>query len=386
MKRPTLFQIALYLPVLLLVLAAFTLPVFISRIFGSDAPAIAAVFAFLILSLVYLFRNFRLFLTADLYCATVRGWQRDRLVYRCRGGRASERRILARCRRFGRKCKADTAKIKPELFRHSHLFQTIVDYSCSERFVMVIRTERLDEQTYGSIIGDAKAVLSEQFRLLDKADKKDVHPALFAVVIILAEDIDEPVKALVREPVEMERGALLPVAALCDRGEFYYYGFLEPHIQGMSRRSERNYAVSLAGRLLFGGRLPLENTDERPPAIPLENLEIDLEQSVSEFKRAMRAEWRKEKKESKEEAERVFGELKDGEARMTEEGIYVRLGDRLAICYHMPDADNEKCLWLMKNDRWEYGGKGRISRQEAESIRRILERYLTENGYTFNFV
>lgn len=357
LKHPWLCQHLLYSPAYLF-FASFFVPLVLEQL-GIKVPGWAFVLGFVLLTalvICYLFRFFPLLFMGDAVFSEIHTWQRDRLEFTTRingtDRETAERRILRRCRLWGRLWKEGSDDRFTVYFRHAYSWT--VWHSMIEKRCVFCRADDLTPEQYHVLLGQARNRVAKlpdgALRFRTKQEKKAPR-AYVSLVVILADSVDEEVKAKARElPLNTEDACVLPCVVECPTGHYYMNGGKDFYMAGMMGRPPRNYARGLARRLVFALGLPKKDPDKRPPCA----LKRDLDLSLWEFLR----EYRKDIKETKsgEEKERVkmLHRLRDGEVRMGEYAVYCKHQGRLAVWGCLPDEEGEKTLSLLPGDAWYY--------------------------------
>ena len=399
LKHPWLCQHLLYAPAYL-AFAALFLPL-ILKLVGRSVPDWIwglGVLLLMLLAIWYLFRFIFLLLMSDAVFSEIHTWQRDRLEFSSRINGSSretaERRILRRCRLWGRRWKDGSDGRFTVWYRHAYSWTRF--RSMIEERVVLCRTEHLSPEQYSLLLGQARSLLRRlpdgKVRFRTKQEKRAPR-AYVSLIVILADSVDETVKAKARElPLNSEDACILPCVAECPTGHYYMNGGKDPFLTGWMGRPPRNYARGLARRLVFAVGLPKKNPDKRPPYPG----KVDLESSLWDYLR----EYRKEEKQSRtgEDKERVkmLRRLGEGEVRVGEYAVYCKHQGRLAEWAFLPDEEREKTLSLLPGDTWYYqkeslkgfpGFRNEYNRRkmkpdQIKEIDRRIRSALTAEGWT----
>lgn len=396
LKHSLLCDILLVLPAF----AVFWYLLLCLLLFGDvemDAVFLVGLLLTIAFSLWYLFSHFLLFNMVSVPLAYIRLWKRDRLEYRtARNGRdraASEKRILWRCRRWGKRYLPNGPGAEQVQVFYRHGLSWTVFYSVIEKRAAVCSVDHLTKETFRSLLEQAQFLLRQvpagKPRLKSRSEKK--APRAFAsVLVILADRVDAEVKLSARKAAEKsEEDCLLPCVVECPSGAYYLDGMRSYYMVGMTGRPAKNYASVLLRRLVFGGRLPLKDKTMRPP-YPREE---DLNMSLWEFLRICRAEIKGSDAEEKKERKKMLRRLKDGEVRVGAYAVYCKVGERLAAYAFFADAEDEKKLVLQADGRWYFPRKTKLpiggnvmsrkmKKTDSDAIRRLIGSRLTEDGYT----
>ncbi len=340
----------------------------------------------------YLLHNYMFLMVTDALFNGIRQWRVDREEYITHRNGTSrqevQRRILRRCRRWGRDAAITGTDTRIVCLRYRHSQSPTVFYSVVEKRLALCSVPHLDREIYGEI---TRRVCSQIRKIPDGRPlfkigaERRAPVAQMLVIIILADSVDDTVKALARNKLSLPgTGYALPCVVECSTGKYYTDCTKEYYLAGMMGRPEKNYAADLTRKTVFGGKLPRENTAARPSS-PLEK---DLEQSFWEYIR----DWKKESREGNEQFEREAGRmlerLSDGQVRMGKHAVYCKMGKRVACCAFLPDEEDDKLLSLIMDDKWElprkmkeYPLRRKMKPAEKEAAFRRIKMWLIAEGY-----
>lgn len=356
-NHPWLCQQLLYLPVYLLLLLPLVGVIVLEscgiEVFG--IPFLIVFFAFGGCAIWYLFSHAPLLIGADLLASDIHSWQRDRLEYRSAingtGRETAQRRILRRCRLWGRKWEGSDGRFTVFC---KHGYSWTVFYSMLEKRLVLCQAEHLTLEQYRLLLGQARSRLRELpdgvVRFQDKKMKK--QPRAYAtLVVILADNVDDAVKSEARKlPEETREACILPCVVECPTGCYYMNGGKQSYEVGMSGRPARNMARGMARRLVFAVGLPRENREKRPPCEVEEFLDMSLWESV----RWIRQIFKKDKTDEEKEQLFMLRRLTDGEVRVGEYAVYCKLRGRLAVWAFTPVEHRKKSITLRPGSAWYY--------------------------------
>lgn len=392
LKHSILCQLILYFPMSSILWWALFVNVF-------KCPTwliIVGVLALGAFSLWYLFRNLMMFTFSDYLFSAIRSLHRDRFVYRTfRNGRSREtveKRILRRCRLWGRVYTPETASSARFWLFYRHTASWTVFYSIIEKRVAVCSVEHLTADIFREIMLQAGNLLRQipagKLRFKTKAEMK-ARRAYAQAFVILADLVDDDVLPLAREiQVKDQKDkaeCLFPCVVECPTGSYLMNGAREYFEPGIMSRPVRNYASALLQRLVFGGFLPKEDRSTRPTS-------EDVEMSLWEYLQLFRGSDPPEEKER----QRMLIRLRDGEVRKGEYAVYCKLNGRIARCLVFPNENDATLLSLQFDDRWYYYKKKysrffrlgvnirKMKHGELETVRRRVEAYLLSKGYRLN--
>ena len=201
-----------------------------------------------------------------------------------------------------------------------------------ERLVAVFSVEKLDEENYNDLLLRAQKQFRSFLPPVSKEKKKasKVSYGTAAVVILLADTVDESLFAVAKETKDFRYGTLLPVVVDVSHARAGLNG------ERNSLIDPESDARRMAARLVFGkgGSLPKEG--EHTDAY-LELYEKLSNQTYGEHL----AEMKQIDTEGERDEEALISALKDGEAVLDEGILYYRDGDRVISMLFMSDDEEE---------------------------------------------
>ena len=316
-----------------------------------NATQIICLLATGVISVGYLLypKHFCFFMMSDALFSGIRSWKRDRLEYRtfCNGRsrEAAEKRILKRCRLWGRRYKdlkaADAEQFKI-YYRHCSSASALI--SGIEKRVAVCSVEHLTAESYSALTAKAGRLLKQipDGKLYFKTPSEKKAPRTYVyIAVILADSIDDEVRSMARKAhIAKQTEYLLPCVAECPSGTYYLDGGSEYYMMGSTARPAKNFALSLLHKLIFAGRWPLKDKTQ----LPASDLEKYLDMSLWEYIRKFNSDYSKNKTDSDKERKQMLRSLSDGEMQVGEHAIYYQMGKRLVECAYLLDEDDEKLI------------------------------------------
>lgn len=346
-------------------------------------------FALMGLALWYLFYNFFLLFCSNVLFSEIHSWQRDRLEFSSRINGSSRdtalRRIRRRCACWGRRWEGSDERFTVYC---KHAYSWTVYHSMIEKRIVLCQAEHLTADQYDLLLGQARSLLRNLpdgvVRFHTRQEKKAPR-AYVSMLVILADSVDEAVKAKARElPLNTDDACILPCVAECPKGHYYMNG---GKVVCMMGRSAQNFARGMARRLIFAMGLPKKNPDKRPP---FEIPEL-LDKTLWEYVRELSSDMKEEKTGEDKERVKMLRRLKNGEVRVGKYAIYCKLQNRLAAWAYLPDDNDEKLLSLLPGDTWYYQKEALIFRSDyskrkmkpaqVQDADHRIRAWLTRNGY-----
>ena len=322
---------------------------------GSDATLnvveVIGLLAFGAFSLWYLLypKHLYLFMTSSFMFSAIRSWKRDRLEYRTfRNGHSrekAEKRILRRCRLWGRRYK-DISTSDAERFQifYRHCTSASALISGIEKRVAVCSVDHLTAENYSALVTKAGCLLKQipngKLYFKTPSEKKAPRSYVYAV-IILADRVDTEVRSMARKTrIAKDSEYLLPCVSECPSGTYYLDGERDYYLMGLAARPAKNFALSLLHKLVFAGKWPLKDKTKLPPIA----FEQDLDMSLWEHLHKLNNEFAENKTEAEKERKKFLRSLSEGEMQVGEHAIYYQMGKRLVECAYLLDEDDEKLI------------------------------------------
>ena len=399
LKHSILCQLLLYLPGLALFLWAIAAALIPGQWKDNSPLFVASLLLFGGLSLWYLFHNFFLLMVSDALFTAIRQWQKDRMEYRTArnglGKEQIEKSIRRRCALWGRKSDPKTGNFTEiEVYTRQKVSWTTF-WSAIDLRVAVCTADTLTAELYCTLTDKARALIASvpkgKPRLVSKEARKAPRCGA-GVILILADTVDDDVKALARKPLcKTEKLCILPCVVQCRDGRYYVNCRSEHYEQGMTARPAVNRAAALLRRLVFARRLPKENALTQPER----DFVYDPEMSLWEYLRGFRNEMKEGDDEAAGDRLHAFRRMHSGETRVGDGVVWYKKDGQLAECAFLPDEEDDRLVTLIFDETWYYCRKKsdspfsrvkklnrrRMKKTEQEPVLRCLEAALTTEGY-----
>lgn len=398
LKHPYLCKTLLYAPVVL-ALVGFSLPL-LTKLLHIELPDFLypiCMFGGAGLTLWYLLHNYALLLGSDVFFAAIHAWQRDRLEFSSgingKTRKTARRRILRRCRLWGRKWKDGSDERLTIYYKHGYswtIFRSMI-----EKRIVLCETEHLTAEQLHILLGQAQARLRSlpdgKVRFQTRRVKKEPR-AYCTMIVILADRVDEDVKTKARQlPVRKDDICVLPCAVECPTGHYYMDGGKDGYFVGMAPRPAKNLCRGMARRLVFAFGLPRKNPEKRPPS----KLAQETEQSLWEYLRGARQEIKGTARGEKKETAAMLRVLADGKVKIGKYGVYCKRGDRLAAWSYLQHEENERTISLLPVPTWYYRkdsvrysllfrrelNRRKMTDAQKEDVDRRIRRALSAEGW-----
>ena len=371
LTNTTLCQFLLYLPILI-----FSVAGFISFAFETLISAILGIL-FWILMVVYLLWFLFVLISGDIVFKIIKNWQKNRLWYSLT---QTPEQIISRANRFGKPFTEHTSSQPPLLVQNKKANSPTIFWSSIIKTVIIYKTENLDELTYRKIFASAKVLEGQTHtphkRSIFMTKAENNAPVCHAIaLIILADKADEAVTASVRKLPDFEETALVPCIVDLSSKKVYFDGLSDPTISGMTGTSPKNYAHKLITKIVFGGKLPLENNHQFDYSrIDSELLEKTLYDFIIEMQSAL--------KDSKNESKKIAKNMVYDEIKIHEESLFIKLGERVAEFTVFGD-ENEQDIGIMCDDFWIYPKKQKISKKDKKELKDRITNFYAGRAIDF---
>ncbi len=232
------------------------------------------------LSLIPLLRYFMIYMMSDMVCGTMRACKKDRLWYPLRGAANEwERRLIRKLAHYGKSGKIVSQQPQPALSRRKVSMAWTIFHQGIIRHAQLFRVAHLDRETYLAVMRSAVAngaqdLFPKQKPLFVDSQQKKAPMSYSGVVFILADSADPKAAEWVRRKSAGERFPLLSCVLDCGAGKCFFDGMSEYYAQGMTPKTDKNFAVQLIRRTVAFGlvRFPqLLNQKEHHPDVCVPN-------------------------------------------------------------------------------------------------------------------
>lgn len=395
-KNTVLCELILYFPGFSFIWYLLILIPFHIKDANLNTAEIIGLLAFGAFSAWYLLypKHLYLFITGDAMFSSIQSWKRDRLEYRtfCNGHsrEEAERRILRRCRLWGRRykdLKASDANQFRVFYRHCTSASALI--SGIEKRIAVCSIDHLTEENYSSLISKAGRLLRQipNGKLYFKTPTEKEAPRSYVyLVVILANRVDAEVRSMARETrIAKDTEYLLPCVSECPSGTYYLDGGREYYLTGLMARPAKNFALSLLHKLVFANHWPLKDKTQRPNSV----LNNDLDISLWEYIRKFNNEFAENKTDAEKERKKFLRSLSDGEMQVGEHAIYYQMGKRLVECAYLLDENDEKLIsfsvddycHIRQNEFPHKVNKRKMKKEQIIAAADQIEKLLIADGY-----
>jgi len=371
LSRPLLCELALLAPPLMLLaigLLCLLLP------FDSGLCVLLFVL-FLVLTAIYLIKNFVNILGAEILLDNIRSWQKDRLwfEYGQNGVDAGQvaHALLSACGKTLSPIAADGLRYQAKGVFHKRTHTLSEEPAAVDKLAFVYHFDYLSENDYRALFSNVSLITK---KLRHKHKKKVTYAA--AALLITADQVDPTVIKLVRKLPDFEEAAVVPCLYDGMSRRYIFDNFKEWYDLGLLPKPAKNYALDLIAGLVFGGSVPLKGNEH-----------FDMENALSEWRDKtlgdLLQEFADTEKESKREIEEMASLLSNGELQYRDETLYLKHNDKLASFLTVEENDGKTVVLTDQN--WTYPKTNPISKKDYAALKQMVCTHYAVLGTNFAF-
>ena len=354
-------------------------------------PSLIKVAVFVVLCvalIVYLFKNFVLLMSMDLFLAMLHCNNTARRQYPL-PSTATEQKILRRVRRFGKAYPCHSAKPQPITLQYKANSSMLIYASGIEKIVAVYHTPFLDKQTYSAIFRSAKSnsafLRGKKKPLLLDPQQKKAPLNRVTVILIFADSVDITLTPTLFDLVSKEAGdgdevSYLPCiidlhhrTCVFDSVRSPYVGFGYP---------VKNRGYKMIKKIVFGGRFTKSDAFVSLPE-QQDHKDIDIRNdTLWKLWRSMKYEIITHQKEMK----KRFSGMQDGQIEIEDdEYLYLKWKEAgIWLAFRLDNETMTACVDAF--DSWDYPKSNKIGKQTHEKMKRRIAEHFAGLGYAVKFV
>jgi hypothetical protein len=338
-----------------LIIAAFLSFLLISN----DAHAAIAIISLITVDLIIILATQKMTTSLDIILSNLRNWQKDRLSFETDINGITvvevQKAITDRASAWGKECQEGTA------LTYYKKTKTLYEIPQAVHQKLVIYTvPTLTYEEYSAKLAEVKN---------DKKNyNKNGNEQTTIALIFLCDRVEQAVLNNVRADYgyNKNRTALvLPFVYDALMRQYYYSACYE---YNLVVKPAKNYLLKTIKKVVFGGKLPLENNDR-----------FDYSNEVSVWQDKTLGELMDDIKakayEKKHLAEKLAGQLLNGQCFFCDDELYISHNGKIAEILVFPDEENPQKMLLWEPDYWESPKKTPISEKDKEVIQQIAIDY-----------
>lgn len=356
LKNTRTCEVSLVLPCIVTLIIGFLCLILIPN----EAIASLSMIGSMILALIFLLPNSYKIFSLDFTISCLRNWQKDRLSFFTDINGTSraqvEVQITQRILNWGSVQPIENGavlnyykKTKPISGLDKKIHKTI----------MVFSTPTLTYEDYRKTLENASKY-AENF-IVNKKDE-----ASTVGIIFLADHTEQAVLNKVREDyIVEEKYILLPLVYDGVSQQYYFDALYDYNLFG---KSSKNYLLDSIKKVVFGGKLPLENNDRFDYSNEISKWQ---DKTLGDLLDDIKEQIKKDKNFAKDTAEQLL----DGQVLYHDEALYIKHNGSLAcfITFTEEDTPNKVSIWSI--DVWEYPKQTEISKKDLAVLKQIAIDY-----------
>jgi hypothetical protein len=336
--------------------------------------------------LVYIFANIALLTVMDIMLAMIHchNTARKQFVLPMSFSVENTERKISR---FGHDCVPTKNNHPPYILRYKSSFPVSTNSSGIDKVVATYHVDLLNRNEYRSIINSAtinSSILKgkKKHRFLDTSQKNAARHCV-TVIVIFAKQIDESFDDDLFHRVCRNGGdgfdqATIPCIVdlekrICifDSERLPYTGYQYP---------VKNHGIKLIKKCLFNNKFTFGDSHDMLE-LPKGLKDIDFEQSLWSF-------WKSSKKECKDDDKKLkkrYENMNHKDIIFEDSCIYLKWEERGVL---IPVEINEetKETEIEPIDYWDYPKTNKIAKQTEKEIKKLLDAYFSEQGYTVKYI
>jgi hypothetical protein len=323
----------------------------------------------LIAALIPLVRNVVHIFSLDITLTSLRNWQKDRLSFETDiNGLAAqevEKAITARALKWGKEQQNPDGAVLT-LYKKTKTFNELLP--AVHQKLIVYSLQNLTFEDYKVKLAQAQ-----------KENLKNISGEETAVALIfLCDRVEQSVLNCVREDCgynEDEETVVIPLVYDGLTRQYYFNAFYE---YNLFVKSTKNYLLDSIKKVVFGGKLPLENNDRFDYS---NEISVWQDKTLGDLLDDIKEEEKKEKQFIKNTAE----QLTDGQTLFHDDTLYVKYNGKLASYYAFYEEEKPNDISLWSADSWDYPKETEISKKDKAVLEKIAIDYFEAQGKKATF-
>jgi hypothetical protein len=323
----------------------------------------------LIAALIPLVRNVVHIFSLDITLTSLRNWQKDRLSFETDiNGLAAqevEKAITARALKWGKEQQnPDGASLT--LYKKTKTFNELLP--AVHQKLIVYSLQNLTFEDY-----KVKLAQAQKENLKNKSGEETA-----VALIFLCDRVEQSVLNCVREDCgynEDEETVVIPLVYDGLTRQYYFNAFYE---YNLFVKSTKNYLLDSIKKVVFGGKLPLENNDRFDYS---NEISVWQDKILGDLLDDIKANDKKDKEFVKNTAE----QLTDGQTLFHDDTLYVKHNGKLASYYAFYEEKNPNDITLWSADSWDYPKETEISKKDKAVLGKIAIDYFEAQGKKATF-
>lgn len=362
-KNTILCELSFLVLPLLLVVAGFLGFTFISN----EEIGAAVLVLSLVGSLILFVTNLKTIIHIDVTLSMLRSWQKDRLSFETdiNGTNFSdvEKAISKRASKWGIVRESQNGAVF-EFYK-----KTKTPYDMIKIVHQKLIIYSMPILTYEDYCAKLEEVKKSAY-IMSEGKNDEVSTT---AVIFLTDRADQTVLSSVRKDDaidENENGIVIPVVYDALSRQYYFDAFYD---YNLFVKATKNYLLDSVKKVVFGGKLPLENNDRFDYS---NEISIWQDKTLGELLDDMKESEKREKQFVKDTAE----QLMDGQMLYKDETLYIKHNGKLAAFMTFEEEDKPNDVFLFELDLWQYPHETEISKKDQNALRQLAIDYFSARG------
>ena len=332
----------------------------------NEEIAAAVLVLSLVVSLVLFVTNLKTIIHIDVTLSMLRNWQQDRLSFETdiNGTNFSdvEKAISERASKWGIAQEIQNGAVL-EFYK-----KTKTPYDMIKIVHQKLIVYSMPTLTYEDYCAKLEEVKKSAY-IMSEGKSDEVSAT---AVIFLTDRTDQTVLSSVRKDDSMdddENGIVIPVVYDALSRQYYFDAFYE---YNLFVKATKNYLLDSIKKVVFGGKLPLENNDRFDYS---NEISIWQDKSLGELLDDMKESEKREKQFVKD----TYEQLMDGQMLYKDETLYIKHNGKLAA-FITCEEDKPNEVLLFDFNLWEYPRETEISKKDQNALRQLAIDYFSARG------
>ncbi len=330
--------------------------------------------------LVYIGKEFPTLMAMDIALAMLSCQRTARTQYRLPESCTPER-VARRVCRYGKGYAPAPIRPQPDALRCRFSAPWTVASRGIERVVATYHTATLDAESYRAIFSSGNtnsAALTDRKKalFLDKQQKKAPLNRV-TVLLIFAQRVDPRLnlyELVCKQAGDEFESCVLPCVIDLSQRLCFFNSLRLPYV-GFGYAA-KNRGLRMIRRLVFGGRLPLQDNRWH---VPIKD-KIALDQSLWQFWKGLRQEFRGTLRGMEKQLRR----MRDGDILLQDDMLYLKWGEK-GIALAAAQNAEEKTLLLEPIDSWLYPKNRPIAKKTIQAIKQAIAGHFQAEGWAITY-
>lgn len=333
--------------------------------------------------ILYLLKNFPLLMAMDIGLAMVHCHNTARKWFALPES-FSAQKVEKKISLFGKRYESSAILPIPKMLQYKSNAPLTIYASGIEKIIATYHVDFLDKNQYQMIVNSAtansKALKGKKNHLFLDEYQKGSPLNRVTVIVIFSKQVDEKMRNCLLDTVCKNGGdgfdtAVLPCVVdlkekkcTFDSMRIPYTGFQYP---------VKNRGIKIIRKYLFNNKFPIANSPDTLDPIQ----DMDPDQSLWDFWKTMKNELDSEEKNIK----KRFEKMKQGDFVFEDGYIYLKWEEH-GIWVSVTLNEEQKTAEIDPIDSWDYPKAHKISKNTIKEIKKLINTYFAELGFTTKYI